>query len=253
MLSRLTTILLVVFSCLTAVAPAAAQAIATTPSMPPDWDERVVELRTWVTEYSEWKAWTEKWRNRPEPGWVGFRDRREAPEPPEWLLKECSVLLEADGILGDACELLAEFKGDDLTRLAKKRAAAQVYREEPAKTVWWEHVHLDTFWPMPQWGTSIYGVIGVHATVTVAGRFQIFVAPGAILINLPNGPKREWQPAADYGVAYRLTDFRFPGTGQWASLHFNFAKAWILTGQPGLAKANIELAGFSFTFKKDPK
>jgi len=93
----------------------------------------------------------------------------------------------------------------------------------------------------------------VHATITVKGRFQLFVAPGAILLNLPNGRSRDWQPATDWGVAFRLTDFRFPGTGQWVSLHFNFAEAWLLTGQPAMAKSKIELAGFSFTFKRDPR
>ena len=232
-------------------APAAAQTPGA-PTVPSDWNERVEELRTWVSAYSDWKSWNEKWRNKVEPGWVGFKERRERPDPPVWLADECASLLAAEGILGEACALLAEWK-DPGSAKVRKRAVAQAQSEKPTKTIWWEHVHLDAFWPMPEWRAGIYGVIGVHATVAVAGRFQIFVAPGAILVNLPSGGKsREWQPAADWGIAYRLTDFRFPGTGQWASLHFNFAKAWILTGQPGITKADIELAGFSFTFKKDP-
>jgi hypothetical protein len=235
--------------CLIVAAPAGAQTPA--PSVPSDWNERVEELRAWVSAYSEWKSWNEKWRNKVEPGWVGFKERREPPDPPPWLFAECASLIAAEGILGEACDLLVEWN-DPADTGVRKRAARQAQSEKVTKTIWWEHVHLDAFWPMPDLRASVYGVIGVHAAVAIAGRFQVFVAPGAILINLPSGGNsREWQPAADWGVAYRLTDFKFPGTEQLASLHFNFAKAWILTGQPGISKADIELAGFSFTFKKD--
>ena len=220
-----------------------------------DWEQRVIELKKWIDEYVDWKAWSEKYRNKPEPGWVGFRERRVRPSPPAWLVDDCASLIEAEGVLGEACLLLADWKNGGLSAAAQRQlAAARAQREAPTKTVWWEHVHLDAFWPMPQWRTSVYGVVGMHATVAIAGRFQVFVAPGAILINLPGSSNtREWQPAADWGVAYRLADFRFPGSGQWATLHFNFAKAWILVGEPAFGRSSIELAGFSFTFKKTPK
>jgi hypothetical protein len=256
-------IILFVFAfCVSAAVPASAQvadevtnggAATTVGALPSDWDERVVELRAWVKAYSSWKEWRAEYRNKPERGWLGYRSRRERPDPPTWLADECASLLEADGVLGEACDLLKEYQaGDDPTVVRKRPVIPK--SEEPTKTIWWEHIHLDALWPMTQVGSDVYGVIGVHATVAVKGRFQLFVAPGAILMNLPNGPKsREWQPAADWGIAYRLADFQFPGTRQWTSLHFNFAKAWILTGQAGFSKATVELAGFSFTFKRDPK
>jgi len=231
-----------------AVAPARAQQAQIAESVPADWEQRADQLRAWLSEDSEWKAWYEKFRNRPERGWAGYEDRRKRPEPPLWLEAECASLLDAEGLLGAACDLLQELK----TGIPAKPPALP-YREEPPKTIWWEHVHLDALWPMAQWQSNVYGVVGVHATITVKGRFQLFVAPGAILLNLPNGRSRDWQPATDWGVAFRLTDFRFPGTGQWVSLHFNFAEAWLLTGQPAMAKSKIELAGFSFTFKRDPR
>ena len=228
--------------------------------MPPapdadEWEKRVIELKKWMAAYEDWRTWNEQWRNRPEPGWVGFRERRHPPDPPAWLIADCDVLIAADGILGEACVMLAEQKTDFVTAARQKQiAAARTQKEAPSNTSWWEHVHLDLFWPMAQWRGSVYGVIGVHATVEVVKRFQVFVAPGAILINLPSGTNsREWQPAADWGIAYRLTDFRFPGTGQWSTLHFNFAKAWILSGGQGFMRSSINLAGFSITFKKDPK
>jgi hypothetical protein len=252
-------IILFVFAfCVSSAAPVSAQvadeAIDTSVvAVPEDWEQRVVELKAWVSAYSSYKTWRAEYRNTPERGWLGYRSRRERPHPPAWLAADCAQLLEADGILGEACDLLKEYQaGDDPTVVRRRPVIPK--NEEPPKTIWWEHIHLDALWPMTQWGSDVYGVIGVHATVAVKGRFQLFVAPGAILMNLPNGPRsREWQPAADWGLAYRLADFQFPGTHQWASLHFNFAKAWILTGQPGIGKATVELAGFSFTFKRDPK
>ena len=252
-------ILLVGLFCVAAVASAEAQTPATeiNPSVPTDWESRNVELQAWVSAYSEWKAWNAKWRNRPEPGWLGYRERRQRPEPPEWLAEECASVIDADGLLGEGCRLFYEYEGTPRPTVVQPKSpksAIPAKSEAPEKTKWWEHVHLDAAWPMAQWGSGIYGVVGVHATVPIKGRFQIFVAPGAILMNLPSSANsREWQPATDWGIAYRLADFRFPGTGQWASLHFNFAKAWILMGPAGAPRSSIELAGFSFTFKKDPK
>ena len=249
-------VLLVGVFCLCVVASAGAQTPATdAPAFDPaEWEQRVPELQAWVSAYSDWKAWNQKWGNRPEPGWFTYRERRERPDPPEWLSAECAVVLEADGLLGQACDLFADWSGIPRVTIVQPKASAPKVAEQPAKTIWWEHVHLDALWPMAQWDSGVYGLIGVHATVPIKGRLQIFVAPGAILMNLPNGPNaREWQPAADWGFAYRITDFRWPGTGQWASLHFNFAKAWVLAGPPGMPRSSIELAGFSFTFKRDPK
>ena len=66
----------------------------------------------------------------------------------------------------------------------------------------------------------------------------VFVAPGAILLNLPTGRnnERQWRPATDYGIAYRLFDFRIPGTERGASLHLNLAKAWVLAGPGNLVE-----------------
>ena len=104
---------------------------------------------------------------------------------------------------------------------------------------------------MTQWGSPVYGVVGMHATMDIAGRFQMFVAPGVILMNLPSvDGTREWQPATDWGFAYRLFDFKFPGSKRRGSLHVNIAKAWVLTGPSNMFKSTVDLAGFSITPKK---
>jgi hypothetical protein len=218
-----------------------------------EWQQRIRDAEQWVADYQEWQQWNVEWRNRREPGWMGARERRVRPNPPLWLEAECrDAVLDADGVLAEACRLLVASKDDDGTALLRAQiAAAQAKREAERKTVWWEHVHFDALWPMTQVGDSVYGVVGMHATIEVAGRLQIFVAPGAILLNLPrDGSSREWRPATDWGFAYRLTDFTLPGVGRPATLHINFAKAWLLGGPGNLAQTSVNLAGFSITMSR---
>jgi len=221
------------------------------------WEQRLIEMRQWMGAYEKWKEWNASWRNKREPGWVhAARDRRVRPEPPAWLGAECTdVVFENAEIVADACRLWAEWNDDQLTaQVRQQTVSTRTQHEAPSKTIWWEHVHLDALWPMTQWSSSVYGVLGVHATVEVAGRFQVFVAPGAILLNLPNGRnEREWRPATDYGFAYRLFDFTFPGTGRRASLHLNLAKAWVLGGPANVVQTSVDLAGFSVTLKRNPR
>jgi hypothetical protein len=61
---------------------------------------------------------------------------------------------------------------------------------------------------------------------------------------------REWTPATHWGFAYRLFDFKLPGTGRPATLHANVVKARVLAGQTILGKSTLDLAGFSITLKK---
>jgi len=128
--------------------------------------------------------------------------------------------------------------------------SARAQQEAPTKTLWWEHIHVDALWPMAQWGSSVLGVVGMHASVDIAGRFQVFVAPGAMVLNLPNGQRREWKPATDWGIGYRLFDFTFPGTERRASLNLNLAKAWVLADPIGAFPGTVDLLGFSLTFKR---
>jgi hypothetical protein len=218
------------------------------------FEQRLREIQEWIAEYQKWSRWNETWRNKPEPGWIRIRERRARPDPPPWLAGECrGIFITHEGILSEACRLLADWDEDpQITGLRARTAKARTQPEASDKIVWWEHIHLDALWPMAQPGSSVFGVLGVHATFEVAGRFQIFAAPGAILLNLPNGNAREWRPATDWGIAYRCFDFTFPGTDRRASLHLNLAKAWVIGGPSNVVKSSIDLAGFSVTFKKTP-
>jgi hypothetical protein len=171
-----------------------------------------------------------------------------------WLVDDCRINTFATGtVYSQACELLAGWNDDDVTGDVRYEAAkARTQREAPTKTTWWEHVHWDAFWPVMSSESNVIGVLGGHVTVEIEGRFQVFVTPGVMLLNVPTAQgTREWRPATDWGVAYRLFDFRVPLTRRPASLHVNFVRAWML-GNVGNVnfKSTADLAGFSVTFKK---
>jgi hypothetical protein len=220
-----------------------------------DVADRTAEAAKWVDDYVEWKQWAAQWRNRRQPGWfTGYQTRREAPVPPTWLSDRCVWVLDDADPMATACMLLREWNEDfTVTQLRQASTAATAQREEETNTTWWEHLHVDMMWPAMQAQASMYGVIGMHSATTVSGRFQVFIAPGAMLLNLParNG-SRAWKFAANYGIGYRLFEFPFPGK-RIAVLHVNAARAWVMANVADVATGRtIDFAGFSMTFKKTP-
>jgi hypothetical protein len=216
----------------------------------PDAAKRRDELKKWVDEFSEWQQWAERWMNRREPGtFSASRERRPRPDPPNWLFEQCESAIDASDEIVAACTLLTEWRAP--AQAASARATATQGSEDGEKTTWWEHVHLDGGWPAMQADASIYGVIGVHATTHVKGRFQIFLAPGAMLVNVPvRGGGRAWKVATNYGITYRLVEFTVPGSRR-ALLHLNLAKAWLFAAG-NLPTDSTDFVGFSVTFKKKP-
>lgn len=220
----------------------------------PDLEQQRQQVIQWIEAFRAWKKWNAQWRNRIEPGFFGVKERRARPDPPEWLFHQCADLEQGDLLFEDACRLLVEWGDDDAAaQIRQQTAAARLVPEAPPeKTKWWERVHLDTLWVMPQPGARIYGVIGVHATIEIAGRLEMFVTPGAMLMNLPSARgDREWKPATHWGFALRLMDFRFPGAQRRATLHANLAKAYVLGGPTALGKTTLDLAGLSLSFKRE--
>jgi hypothetical protein len=156
-----------------------------------------------------------------------------------------------DEWLAHACTLLDNWSEDFATRLARqKMIAARADHEVEPKTVWWQHVHVDALWPLMRAQDSGFGVFGTHVTMDVHGRFQIFTAPGFIMLNVPSINGRVWTPATDWGFAYRLGTFSFPGTAGRATLHVNFAHAWVFGGADTTVNGNVDIAGFSLTFAR---
>jgi hypothetical protein len=233
--------------------PLVTQQLLTVPELSAPDLARDAELTRWMDEFARWQTWSAEWRNRRERGWFsGFRERRVKPAPPAWLPSQCEITIDIASALSQACTLLAEWSEDpDTTQVRRMRAAAMTQGEEPTKTVWWEHVHLDVLWPAMQWRASTYGVVGTHVTANVKGRLQVFLAPGAMFLNVPtsNGG-RAWKVATNYGIGYSLFDFTFPGNRR-ATLNVNLAKAWLLSDKADLvSRSSVDFVGFSMTFKQ---
>jgi hypothetical protein len=214
---------------------------------------RDAELKHWVEEFTAWQQWSAQWRGRRQPGLLtDFRARPQKPAPPAWLADQCVDVFDDEDRLAPACALLIEWRDDGLSaQIRQTRAVVTTRQEEPPHSLWWEHIHVDLLWPALQWQGSIYGVVGMHVTTTAAGRWQIFTAPGALLLNLPTRyGTRAWRVAANYGVGYRLLDFTLPGNRP-AQLHVNLAKTWLLSDPADvIAGRSTDLVGFSITFKK---
>jgi len=220
-----------------------------------DIAERQAELDAWIEEFSDWKRWDAMWGNRRQPGWFRASSaRKQRPDPPAWLFDHCGTPVDVGDVFAEGCTLLAEWSADYGTaHLANARAITTNAQEEEERTKFWEHLHLEMMWPAMQSGVSLYGVVGMHATTSVHGRLQIFVAPGIMLLNVPtrNG-SRAWKAAANYGIAFRLVEFTFPGTERRALLHVNLAKAWLFSAGPNVSSKSTDFVGFSITFKKTP-
>jgi hypothetical protein len=214
--------------------------------------DRLQTLERWTKNYEEWKAWTARYRKGQEPGWFSAPKPRPAPAPPDWLPNACALLGDEQGVIGDGCRAYRDLlQRDEATRVVTEQIAQTRARQEaPRNTIWWEHIHVDALWPMTQVGTNAYGVAGMHTTLQLSRRFQIFLAPGVMMMRLPTADGHErWSPATHWGFSYRLLDFVFPGTHRPSRLHLNIARVWLLEGNRLPTAGEIYLAGFSLTFK----
>jgi len=65
---------------------------------------------------------------------------------------------------------------------------------------------------------------------------------------MPSAEGRDWTPATDWGIAFRLGTFTLPGSTGKATLHLNVARAWVLSGAGSVFSRYVDLIGFSLTF-----
>ena len=210
-------------------------------------------LRQWTQDYQTWRAWYLQWRNRPEPGVFSARVRRDPPVPPVWLPSLCAGQVGDSGLIADACADWRDWQANDTAAslLAQRVSQTRSARESPQKTLWWERVHVDAFWPMTRTGSNAFGLVGFHTTVHLTKRFQVFLLPGFILMRAPGlDGTMNMSPATDWGFAVRLFDLRLPVVGRPASVHLNMARVWML-GNAAIAEASdTYLAGLSLSFKQ---
>ena len=212
-------------------------------------------LEQWTRDYASWKAWQERWRNTPEPGWFSSKSRRQVPTPPEWLAPLCARSAQDDELLGSACSAWRDWINSDVAAdaLSQQLAQSRSTHEATHRTQWWERVHLDAYWPMTRSGASAFGVVGMHATVQIARRVQVFMAPGIILMRVPTADGRHsWSAATDWGFSYRLFDFQMPVLKRGTTAHLNMAKVWMLGNNADLSSIGNDMyvAGFSLTFRR---
>jgi hypothetical protein len=243
--------------------PAVAQSIPPLPSRPfaiavpsPLAEAPAQQLATlarWTRDYGEWRTWYGKWQNRPEPGWLSLRERRQAPDPPPWLAATCAARFEESGPVAEACAAWREWRdrGEAASVAVAQQARSRQQQEAPDKTKWWERLHVDALWPMTQAGSSTLGVAGMHATVQLTKRFQVFLVPGVMLMRVPAlTGGMTWTAGTDWGFSLRLFDFHVPGATRPSTLHFNMVRVWTL-GQQGIqTPGEMYLAGFSMSFKR---
>lgn len=216
-------------------------------------EQQARQMMQWTHDYQEWRAWYLQWRNRPEPGLFSSRARRTPPVPPAWLSAFCANLAEEGGLGADACTALRDWEANDLAASLMTQRIAQVRAstEAPHNTRWWERVHVDAFWPMTRAGSGTLGVAGLHTTLHVTRRFQVFLAPGVILMRMPEiDGSPTWTTAADWGFSFGLFDVRVPVAGRPATVHLNVARVWVLGGNPMVQTGEMYLAGFSLSFKQ---
>jgi hypothetical protein len=130
--------------------------------------------------------------------------------------------------------------------------SSSAFAQEGSNTVWWEHVNVDVLWPsMQSHQNGIYGLIGMHVTTKVKGRFQIFTLPGVMVLNVPAADgSRVWKVATNYGIGYKLFDLTLPGHRP-AEFHVSFAKTYIASGGTDLLVGKtVDFVGFSLSFKR---
>jgi hypothetical protein len=225
------------------------------------------ELDRWIHEYKSWQEWAEKWLNRrqwvmhpfPYPFWkespflfTYVASPRVKPDPPRWLEAVClqqeSPSVESDPVV-EACHLFESWKDDYVAGQIRLEIATARSREvPPPKSVLFEHIHFASLWTTVQAGSGpgAYGLAGVHATIDIHGRWQVYAFPGVMAVDLPNGRgERIVTIGYDWGFAIRLFDFRIPYLEVPAKAHLNVVKIWV----PEIPQ-KIDMIGLSFTLKK---
>jgi len=209
-------------------------------------DAEMRALRAWGHDFADWQTEFERWRRSKLPkdaiSWPRFLERNPKPEPPSWLAGVCP-LVEDDAEFAKPCNLLADWRDDPfLTKNRHAAAAALLQQEAPKNSVWWRNLHLDGLWSTTQSNVAALGLFGTHMTVSVEGRFQVFVAPGILLVSVPSFyGTRVLHPATDWGLTYRLFDI------SRSTVHFNLVHAWMLGSTAQLQDTHLTLAGFSIT------
>jgi hypothetical protein len=224
------------------------------------------ELRTWIKEYEAWQAWADEWLSRPQAVWHPFpypfwktmpdafsyvAARRLEPPPPVWLEQACQDWggeVAGRDPHAEGCRLLAESHEDLATqriRWAIQRARLQ--KDAPQRTRFSEHIHFASLGTSLQAsGPRAYSLAGVHATIDVHGRWQVYAFPGVMAVNVPNRDgQRIVTIGYDWGFAIRLFDLQVPILDVPARAHINLVQVWVPEVQQ-----RMDMVGLSFSLHR---
>lgn len=226
-------------------------------------------LAAWIREYHAWQEWNAKWGNRrqwiphpfPYPFWKESPDifsyvapRKLEPAPPVWLGDTCAGrpngTVEPD-VRTEGCRLLTVWKDDYVThQLRVATATARAQRDDTGRSRFLEHIHFSGLWTNVDAGGAtgrVYGLAGVHATIDVYGRWQIYALPGVVAVSVPNlQGSRTVTIGYDWGMAFRLFNLRIPVIDMPVKAHLNLAHVWM----PEVHQ-KINMAGLSFTVNRN--
>ena len=222
-------------------------------------EQRLVRNLQWLNDYSAQQEWAAVWLNyygrvasRTSDGRVRiFAEKRHPiPVPPVWLVYDCQETVEGTS-LAEVCRKFRLWQDDLASQMLRLSAMRDIAtHESPRTTRFRTYLHIDGLWLMTSSDALVYAPIGTHLSFSVAGRFEMFLGPGALLLSVPNATGgRSLQPAYDYGLGFRLTEFRLPVLDRRVGLHFNFAKAWLFQSATGDLDSSVTLMGLSLASK----
>ncbi|MEJ0021617.1 MAG: hypothetical protein WDN47_03465 [Candidatus Doudnabacteria bacterium] len=224
----------------------------------------------WIKEYKAWQKWAAEWLDRPQwvlypfpyPFWKDEPDlfsykspRRIEPLPPDWLESACvesEGLLAADDLLAEACKLFSDWKdGYVVQRIRRQMSATSIQNERTVKTVLYEHLHVAGLGTNMQAQPSprAYGLAGLHMTIDIHGRWQMYAFPGVLAVRVPNWDGKQIITIGyDWGFAIRLFDFEIPYFKIPGRAHVNIIKVWMPEIQ-----TQVDMIGLSITPRRKTK
>ena len=184
-----------------------------------------------------------------EPGTLQLRGAAPGePSPPDGLEAACAERAASTGArdpLAQSCVLLTVWKDDYPTqRIRWAVATARAQKDDTRRSRFLEHIHFASLWTNLQAGPDdrAYGLAGVHATIDVYGRWQVYALPGIMAVSVPNQVgQRTVTIGYDWGFAVRLFNSHVPYAGP-VKVHLNLVQVWM----PELHQ-KVDMIGLSIT------
>ncbi len=193
-----------------------------------------VQYQFWVQNEEAWKA-----RRKVTGNYVMFRGIYyrvyQRPEPPAWLVARCNLMVASKGPIEEMCEVYKDYLRYDWVSNIEGPVAQIVYTRITAskakngegwgvRTFLLKNVHLDGMWTNSSNSKlRFYGVVGTHLTLAHVNRFDIWGAPGLILMILPNGQVRLM---STMGVDIFLGQVKVPFLDGERAIYLTFAKVY---------------------------